>query len=358
MLFLNFLLSNSFNCAGATNVYGDPWILMNDGEYDFEKAITDAAELATDFNDETKSKARLYLYRFLKNNPEIISSEQVFIDFMDTYESTVLSGIFEVEEGLRNVEQYDSTIQALISATDSLINVFTDSIAYIYNNELEEEYAETLEYLYDQLNLMNQSLNNLYIIHEAYVNGELDSLNLRNDYLLSSEIPEQNNIFINEIYINYLEQQGTGLMRDYSFIENNYSSIFAVANQCPSAGGKAVFRARAMLELINDSIEYNDDIVCLQSGIYRVSELENKNIDFELIPNPATNQVSIELSNKCENDCIINIYNILGSLLKTEILNSESVTHTINLHNYNPGVYFVELKFNNYRRAKKLMVIK
>jgi hypothetical protein len=160
----------SETCNNNNAICGDPWILMDDGVYDFEKAIADAAELASDFNDETKSKARLYLYRFLKNNPDILSSDQVFIDFIELYESTVLSGIFEVEEGLRNIEQYDSTFTALIETTDSLIQVVTDSISYIYEHELQDQMGNELESLYNDLNLMNQSLNNLYIQREGKSN--------------------------------------------------------------------------------------------------------------------------------------------------------------------------------------------
>ena len=47
--------------------------------------------------------------------------------------------------------------------------------------------------------------------------------------------------------------------------------VQTITQQCPFAGGTAVYRARGMYELINDSIVYDDDAVCLAQGLYRSS---------------------------------------------------------------------------------------
>jgi hypothetical protein len=65
----------------------------------------------------------------------------------------------------------------------------------------------------------------------------------------------------------------------------------AIANQCPAAGGQSVYRARAMLALINDSLAYDDALTCLQAGIYRELNTEIITPVITIIPNPADNWI-------------------------------------------------------------------
>ena len=67
--------------------------------------------------------------------------------------------------------------------------------------------------------------------------------------------------------------------------------MFNIAQQCPYAGGPAVYIARGLLRVVNDSIEYFDDVVCLQYGIFRTANISVQSGEptIKLIPNPAAN---------------------------------------------------------------------
>ena len=47
---------------------------------------------------------------------------------------------------------------------------------------------------------------------------------------------------------------------------NNYQQILSIAEQCPYSGGVAVYIARSLIALFNDSIIYDDENNCLQQG--------------------------------------------------------------------------------------------
>src|SRR5690606_31466037 len=107
-------------------------------------------------------------------------------------------------------------------------------------------------------------------------------------------------------------------------------------------------------------LEYNDLNACLQVGIYRETANEEIEIefDFNLIPNPATTEVFVEFITKQKGNCNLKIYNALGYSLSQYELDCEISQHTINLDSFVAGVYIVEIKFNNYKQVKKLIVIK
>jgi hypothetical protein len=54
-------------------------------------------------------------------------------------------------------------------------------------------------------------------------------------------------------------------------------NILQVAIQCPSSGGQSVHRARILIALVNDSMEYNDGNVCATMGIFRMANPNGKN---------------------------------------------------------------------------------
>jgi hypothetical protein len=132
----------------------------------------------------------------------------------------------------------------------------------------------------------------------------------------------------------------------------------SIAQQCPAAGGEAVFRARAMLALVNDSIVYNDDMACLTAGIYRETAIEADYFDFELIPNPAGDRVTVKINNVQEGFCKINILNILGNKVLETKVDCQQLEHVINTQSLQPGMYFVDVEFEQKQLVKKLLIIR
>jgi hypothetical protein len=85
--------------------------------------------------------------------------------------------------------------------------------------------------------------------------------------------------------------------------------------QCPYAGGKAVYQARAILSMVNDTIEYFDDAVCLQSGISRQQKDEKISEvilpEIIIMPIPAKDYIEVRIHGNAEGLCHISILNML-----------------------------------------------
>jgi hypothetical protein len=358
-----FLLFNfhTFDCNGSIATPSGPSSLVCatydteyvfEGSYDLKLAIATEMLETVDWNEETQAKARQYLYNLLMQDTVLANSNSAFLDFIAEYEEW-LQSVYEVSNDLRNIEQYDSLFTALIIESDSLIRYYSDSLTVIFNEGREEELSQTVEDFYYQINFLEQTRSNLISQRQAFVEGELGEI--VHDYVVSPELPAVNTQYVDAIYSDYLESG-----ENDDVIYNEYSNLLGVASQCPAAGGQAVHRARAMLALINDSLEYDDLNACLQVGIYKETASEEIDIefDFNLIPNPATTEVFVEFITKQKGNCNLKIYNALGSSLSQFELDCEISQHIINLNAFVSGVYMIEIKFRNYKQIKKLVIIK
>ncbi len=206
-------------------------------------------------------------------------------------------------------------------------------------------------------NFLNQTINNLYIVREATLNDNLNEAELQNDYVVNGELPETNSKLINEIEIEYLERG-----YDIQYLIDNFSAILSVAQQCPYAGGNAVIRARVWISMINDSIEYNDNTICLQSGIYRMANDTAEKInysDIKIIPNPAIDKVTVELTGINDGICKVQIRNVLNETVYESEFNCSDKSHLIHINNLSGGVYSVNVNAANKKSLiSKLIIVK
>ncbi|MCO5288443.1 MAG: T9SS type A sorting domain-containing protein [Bacteroidetes bacterium] len=205
-------------------------------------------------------------------------------------------------------------------------------------------------------NFLNQTINNITIQREATLNNNLENAELQNEYVVNGELPETNTAYINGIEIEYLERGN-----DIQYLIDNYSGIFAIASQCPFAGGAAVERARSFIALVNDSVYYDDLNICLQSGIYRIANsdssitLENSII---IKPNPANDKVEVFLNGNLDGVCFIELKNIMGEIVLMDEMNCKDKRKIIDLGKFSQGVYSIKVHTNNFETIKKLVIVK
>ena len=84
--------------------------------------------------------------------------------------------------------------------------------------------------------------------------------------------------------------------------------------------------------------------------------------DFDLIPNPASQSVSISynLPNENSNILFYQVFNLQGKMVKEGNLQNPSNTGIIemDLNSFDNGIYLVNLKSANHNISKKLVVNK
>ena len=137
--------------------------------------------------------------------------------------------------------------------------------------------------------------------------------------------------------------------------------VQTIAQQCPYAGGPAVYMARAIYHDINDEWEYDDISSCLAQGIFRTAQsvepLEMKKL--VLKPNPASDKVEIQFNPEKNVEYGLEIFDNTGRYIKKITLPSDQPSYILNISELYSGLYVVKLKANNSVIDRtKLLIIK
>ena len=116
--------------------------------------------------------------------------------------------------------------------------------------------------------------------------------------------------------------------------------------QCPYSGGPSVYQARALIRLINDTIDYNVDDVCGLLGIYRVQNVKSENSSKELkvIPNPSNGNVMLVFSGMIGNDIHLEINDVLRRRVIGRIISNLTNIYQLQLPDLQNGIYSLKLR--------------
>nr|MBK9653195.1 T9SS type A sorting domain-containing protein [Bacteroidota bacterium] len=103
---------------------------------------------------------------------------------------------------------------------------------------------------------------------------------------------------------------------------------------------------------------YNDVASCLQQGIYRKGEVAKnyEAIEFELMPNPATNSVDVIILSPVSTLKKITLRTMLGQTINQWKMD-DAKRYTIYINNYLPGIYIVEITDNAGKNEKRKLII-
>lgn len=104
-----------------------------------------------------------------------------------------------------------------------------------------------------------------------------------------------------------------------------------------------------------NSVLYIDNL-SFDTLITSVSEPIFKNILFNLYPNPASDIVTININNTNHENLTIDIYNITGVLVKSEILKQSQ--RQINIGYLSNGIYMLTIKSKSVTENQKLIILK
>jgi hypothetical protein len=175
---------------------------------------------------------------------------------------------------------------------------------------------------------------------------------IANTGVSSNELPHVNEKYINSKVLQYY----TG---GKAVISNDYSALLQIAQQCPSAGGTAVYTARVMLSLISDEIDYDDDNACLQAGYYRMQQLQvnTDRAEIVIVPNPANETVKFITKNTLKGVCKIRLLNSIGKLVFESSFNCSDKEYTLDVSHFAQGIYQAEIEATGIEKKNAKLVI-
>lgn len=114
-----------------------------------------------------------------------------------------------------------------------------------------------------------------------------------------------------------------------------------------------VFGQSGMPTMQGNSELYIDNLN-FDNLISSISDQPSVNNFFDLYPNPASDIISIDFNNVKNDNFTFSIYNVFGSLIKTEILNENQ--QQISINDLSDGVYIVEVKSADVTSNKKIII--
>jgi len=85
-----------------------------------------------------------------------------------------------------------------------------------------------------------------------------------------------------------------------------------------------------------------------------IPQLSNNSETVNIYPNPASDIVTLNIDNIINADLILNIYNVIGELVKSELLKQNQ--QKINVKGLNNGIYIVEIKSKKWTEKQKLII--
>ncbi|MCZ2276309.1 MAG: T9SS type A sorting domain-containing protein, partial [Bacteroidia bacterium] len=314
--------------------------------------------LTVDYIGESKTMLKQYLYNMLSTDSAMLSNP-VMNDFKNENDTAAIGKLEVVKKLLASTGKPDSASLAALTFASGKIDFFTSAIF-----ELDSTMAaDTSLNLYSERQQWIDSIAAYQLAVSAMMAQQtiIDSILYQqavsaNAQVVADALPVENEKFINQKIAEYYFE-GTGA------VNNDYAAILTVAQQCPYAGGTSVYRARVLISLINDSIEYDDSYVCAQAGYYRkkqdVTSQAGKEIRLKIIPNPANTEAEIVFENMYDGMCNLSIADMYGKILMTRSFDCREKKQKLSLSAFAPGVFLVKAGFENKKpELNKLVIVR
>ncbi|MBL7965321.1 MAG: hypothetical protein JNM31_15905 [Flavobacteriales bacterium] len=144
-----------------------------------------------------------------------------------------------------------------------------------------------------------------------------DGVKAANAGIATSELIEGNEKVVNDIYLATVGKDVDELTSAQT------SALLDVASQCPMLGGNAVFRARSLYSLVDDTYDFDDQLLCLPHGIIVKNLTDRTANSVVVIPNPAVDEASLILARTLDGPGTFIVYDALGTVVMRQALPNE-----------------------------------
>jgi type II secretory pathway pseudopilin PulG len=243
----------------------------------------------------------------------------------------------------------DSLNTSLNPSTGGTLNT-TDSLAQV-NYEAQVVSIKT------QLEATQAQMGQIQSQIEAARDLKIDNALALNALLEEGEVYQYNKKTVTDIYLQTIAKGSTDLTA------TQWATIALIAQQCPYAGGKAVYEARSIYAFISSEV-YDDHTICAAVGINArtanptkgntkpsVSPLSSplggdrgglgQGEAIRLYPNPTTGITRLFIPTEYQGSDIV-ITNAVGQIIQTTAVTS--MLQSIDLSAEPTGIYFITLR--------------
>lgn len=311
--------------SGLVNTYGS--------ELEFNAKIKLLRSLKRLSDEGTLSPEHNQWFSTLSNSEisEFISFEEAYIDLIklseyqtDNYEALV--------NNIKSLKQEITNLNYLIP-TISTQTISIDQNAY-------SDYTLKMQQLKAKLDSLNDLIIDKHLDVQAgyqYLESLVENISVQNT--ISGELKKQAiELFLKRI-------------NNVSLTTSEIQTLENISNQCAGLFGEGVYTARSLLAEIQPQVlNTNDECVT------EISQQRKHYIgDVVVSPNPSNGIFSIKTDLDIK-DSKIEVYDILGKLVYSELVNIPSNLLTLDLSNLTTGLYIIKIPNINF--SHKVQIFK
>lgn len=302
------------------------------------------------------------LFSKLTDHPQLLT-DSLMAEYYANLQNSLIDQIVEVEKSKEILFNKDSgevsTMEQSLVSFNSLIDQLDNQLVQLHDVNVSglsnQTVIQNIQSIQNDLFSLIEVSDNLNTRHDSLRVILASDIEFENNQLPTTEVIENNERIVNEIYLNSIGKD------NFSFAPDQVMALRSIANQCPLSGGSGVFRARGLLFIAFGELCYNDREICNMEGI-ELKQTQSGDLNHTQVtikPNPSNELTSVTYDFSEESSIDYNLYSSTGSRIDHKELVGGKQTFTIPTSKLLPGVYFISLTGANGQNFKgKIVVIR
>lgn len=322
---------------GGSNNFGDISEMIAEGTYN-----------PTNFPEESKWLARVFLFQKLLNEPTALI-DPTLLAFYNYNLNGNIEKINQIRLESENLDSKSASDSTILENNDSLLHetmymIESCSKSYSEGNITEQQYNSTIGYLKQVIESLVNSNKQISDALKTQKGTNADNIRSFNDVISSTEHYELNEKFVNDVYLR------TVAKGNMEIPISDQSQLLSIAHECPFTGGQSVYIARSLYRLVNQNEFYDDYPLCHAIGLMRKRSTGYEGITLQsyLYPNPANNTATLAYYLEENTKTTLNIFDSSMKLSSSELLNVSDREKVINLEKLTSGLYIYNIIQNDH----------
>lgn len=286
------------------------------------------------------------LYKKLDDSPTLLDSLPELETFYNELQGSTTAAFKAIADDQLTLYALDSTVVAQLQANrnqiDALLALVKGGMQLLSDEALTPAQRQSI---LAGLSGYRQTINSLSAwnasaLQLASGTKVLSAEGVRSSYatVTTSELIEINERTVNEVYL-------ATVGKDVDMLTTAQAAdLFDIANQCPMVGGNAVFKARSLYWLIDDSYNFDDQALCLQHGIIVKSLLAESVNRLKVVPNPASDGATLVLDRELDEPGTFVVYDAVGAEVMRQAVPIEMARITFSTASLAPALYHYQVR--------------
>jgi ACT domain-containing protein len=337
------MAGTNFQCSG-TEDYCDVFNGMG-GEGGMEQLdllIAGDSLAGTPYLEETRWIMRGDLLRKLDARPALMDGQPGLLEFHAAMQGStqaafnqldiVRSGMFELEDEVlaQLAANHEQAVALAVLVQQALGQLADSTLAVEQRAAILADLAGHQQQMATLAEADAAMLANAATARET-IATEVDALN--------NGIAAAATIEANHQQVNTIRTATIGRDVDM-FTPEQIAALYAIASQCPLAGGNAVYQARSLHALAVGAQVFDDEALCAapEGGGKRLAATRAMN-GVALMPNPAHAEVTLVLDKEYRAVLYVTVYDMVGHVALRATVPPGTTRHALDTSGLTPGAY-------------------